>query len=177
MIASALAPRARRQRNRPSATTRAVGSNGSRHIGVGKLPGAGTVDRRETHGAPFGDSAESCIGSGGLAVGHESLDLFARQRIGDAQRPIDGRGSVVGGGKRQIRPAHRSARQAKSFECLRRSDLVHQVEIDEEAEGKVGRSVADQILAELTQDWTVEETDAINNMKVIDAILSTPSQA
>ena len=63
-------------------------------------------------------------------VGLELRDLFARFRIGDAQRAVLGRHIVIGDGQRQIGAARLAMRVAQTFERLRAGDFVHEMAVD-----------------------------------------------
>ena len=62
----------------------------------------------------------------------QGVDLGPRHRVGDRLVDVQGRGVVVLGGQRQVRPADRTARLAQTVEGLRTGHLVHEVEVDEE---------------------------------------------
>ena len=77
-----------------------------------------------------------------LAVRAQRLELCARERIGD--RPGERGDVVVHRRDREIRAAHRASREAQPLECLRRGDLVDQMEVDVE-EGRLARRLVDDM--------------------------------
>ena len=78
-----------------------------------------------------------------LAVLLELRDLLGGDRVDDGQRAVGGRNAVVGGGDRQIRTPDLQTALAQTLEGLRRSDFVHQVQIDVEQRGRAGLLVDD----------------------------------
>jgi hypothetical protein len=73
-----------------------------------------------------------------FAVTRQRLDLLGRDRIFERTIETGGRHVVVHRGDGQIGPAHGPAREAQSVERLRRGDLVHEMQVDEQ---KVGLGV------------------------------------
>src|SRR6266852_52085 len=62
----------------------------------------------------------------------QDLDLPGGDRIGDRHGPIRSGDVVIDRGYGEIGPAHLAVCRAQALECLRRSDFVHQVQIDVE---------------------------------------------
>ena len=65
-----------------------------------------------------------------FAILLQGLNLPRRNGIGDGRAARLGRNVVVDGRDRALRLAHFAARHSQSLEGLRRSDFVHQVQID-----------------------------------------------
>src|SRR5262249_24683879 len=77
------------------------------------------------------------------AVGFELLHLPGGDRVHDGERAVRSGNAVIGGGKREIRPAHLQTSLPQAFEVLRRSDFVDQVQVDIEERRGAGLLVDD----------------------------------
>ena len=67
-----------------------------------------------------------------LAVGAQRLNLLLRERIRKRLHPRVGRHVVILRGDRQLWPSHPPPREAQPLERLRRSHLMHEVQVDVE---------------------------------------------
>ena len=69
------------------------------------------------------------------AVCDQGVDLPLRQRVAYPELASQGGDPVVDGGQAQVGPSNGATGQPEGIERLRRGDLVHQVEVDEQQVG------------------------------------------
>ena len=86
-----------------------------------------------------------------FAVLLQSLNLPRRNGIGDGRAARLGRNIVIHGRDRAMGLTHLAASYAQSLECLRRSDLVHQMQIDVEQRQLSGGNTDDVLVPDFVQ--------------------------
>src|SRR5262249_54587655 len=89
-----------------------------------------------------------------LAVGLQLLHLFGGDRVDNGERAVRGGDAVIGGGEGQVRPAHLETALAQALECLRRRNVVDQVQVDVEQRRRSRLLVHDMGIPEFFNDRT-----------------------
>ena len=137
-----------------------------RHAGLGEAQlGADDVDDAlavAVHAA----AADAELG----AVGFQLRELLGGDRIDDGQRAVGGGDAVIGGGDGEIGTPHLEAALAQALEGLRRGDLVHQVQVDEQQRGSAGLLVDYVGVPEFFDDGTGHKKTEVRSQEPEDRI-------